>query len=154
MVRFSSKDLSPELRKRINAVINIEPVVKKVATDAIRLEVKPLSVNAAYRGRRFRSSEYQDFKKQMEMALKQNPIKIPNSKYLKIFFDFGLSNNAADWDGPIKTAQDCLFEHIGLNDKVIRAGEVVTTMVDVGNEYIWVRLEPYTPTDLRLAKVK
>lgn len=99
----------------------------------ITVKVKPLSVNAAYTGRRFATDELRAFRKELGYALK--PMKLPNPPY-EIHFVFGQSNEGADWDGGIKAAQDVIAKKYGFNDKLIRRGVVDIDIVEKGKEYI------------------
>jgi hypothetical protein len=97
-----------------------------------RIPVKPLSVNNAWKGRRFRSDEYKQFQKIVAFSLPK--ISIPEPPYA-IYFKFGFSNKASDWDNPIKPLQDCLAARYGFNDKLIRRAVVETEIVSKGSEY-------------------
>jgi len=69
--------------------------------------LKPVSVNRAWQGRRFKTKEYKDFEEQMLWTLK-GWRKRTNGNY-EIHFKFHLKNAAAsDLSNFIKTTEDCI----------------------------------------------
>ncbi len=100
----------------------------------IKVDIKPLSVNSAWQGRRFKSPAYTAFTKEVMFRLNKIKITLPEPPY-QIRFKFGFSSSASDWDNCIKPAQDCLATKYGFNDKLIRKGIVETELVKKGQEY-------------------
>ena len=99
----------------------------------VKIQIKPLSVNKCWMGRRFKTKDYKDYE---EIVLKALPkIKIPEGK-LHIKLEFGFSNKAADWDNPIKPFVDLLQKKYKFNDKVIYKASVTKKDVKKGKEYI------------------
>jgi len=98
-----------------------------------RINIKPISVNEAWKGRRFKTDKYKQYRRTLLWILPK--IKIPEPPYL-IHFKFGFSNTLADWDNPVKPTQDILSEKYGFNDRLIRKAIVETEIVPKGNEYI------------------
>lgn len=105
-----------------------------------QLNIKPLSVNAAYTGVRYRTDAYKMFDKLLTLSLR--PMIIPKGKLL-IRFEFGVSSMACDWDNNIKAAQDILAKKYGFNDKLIYKGIVEKFDVPKGKEFIRFSIEPY-----------
>lgn len=111
-----------------------------------KIPYKPISINEAYTGRRFKTDLYRAFCKGVTLMLK--PQSLPAPPY-KITLIFGQSNiEFADWDGPIKNFQDVLCKKLGINDRVIYKGEVEKVKVPKGEEFIMYSLENYTPRNL------
>lgn len=106
-----------------------------------KIYIKPLSVNDAWKGQRFKSDEYKDYDFALSFLLPKN-IVIPDGK-LTINFEWGLSNDAGDWDGPVKQAQDIISRRYGFNDKRIVRGVVEKVIVPKGDEYISFKIEKY-----------
>lgn len=98
----------------------------------IRLEVKPLSVNEAWQGKRFKTDAYKKYEKLVLFLLPK--IKIPDGP-LKISFTFGFSSSASDWDNPIKPLQDILQKKYGFNDKEVIEAVVKKVKVKKGKEF-------------------
>lgn len=97
-----------------------------------RISIKPLSVNDAWMGRRFKSKAYSAYEKLVLLTLK--PMTLPLPPY-EIYLKFGFSSSASDWDNCIKPLQDCLSKKYGFNDKLIKRGIVETEIVKKGFEY-------------------
>jgi hypothetical protein len=97
-----------------------------------KVNLKPLSINDAYKGRRFVTDEYKEYKIEVEKKLPK--LTIPPPPY-EIYFKFGFSSEASDWDNCIKTTQDCIAKFYNFNDKKIRRGVVETEIVPKGKEY-------------------
>lgn len=99
----------------------------------IRIDIKPLSVNEAWKGRRFKTDAYRVYQNTLLWLLPK--IEVPEPPY-EIHFKFGFSNSLADWDNPVKPTQDILSKKYGFNDKLIRKAIVETEIVKKGKEYV------------------
>ena len=97
------------------------------------IQIKPLSVNEAWQGRRFKTPKYTGYEK--ELLLKLKPLPLPEPPY-EISFTFGLSNINADWDNPVKPFQDILQKKYKFNDKDIMRAVVNKIIVPKGSEFI------------------
>ena len=98
-----------------------------------KIDVKPMSVNNAWQGKRFKTKEYDAYSK--EVLLKLKPMQIPSPPF-RVYYEFGLSNVLSDWDNPIKPIQDLLQKKFGFNDRDIFEAMVKKVKVDKGKEYI------------------
>lgn len=98
----------------------------------IRINIKPLSVNEAWQGRRFKTDKYIAYQKLVAYMLPK--IDIPNAPF-EVFYKFGFSSASSDWDNPIKPLQDILASHYKFNDKQIKKATITTEMVKKGLEY-------------------
>ena len=103
----------------------------------MRISIKPLSVNQAFQGKRFKTKKYKSFEK--ELLLKLPTIKVPEGK-LMLVATFGLSSKNADWDNPIKTFQDVLQKKYGFNDKNVYKAIIEKVDVKKGKEFIEFKL--------------
>lgn len=104
-----------------------------------RIELKPLSVNEAWKGRRFKTEDYKKYERNLLLMLPKK-LEIPEPPFL-ITFKFGFSSSASDWDNCIKTTQDVLAKKYKFNDKLIRKGIVETEIVPKGKEYLEFKIE-------------
>lgn len=104
-----------------------------------RINIKPISVNEAYRGRRFATKELKQYKKDLARLLPK--MEVPKGK-LMVRYTFGVSSKASDWDNLIKAFQDCLAEQYGFNDNRIYRGIVIKQDVPRGEEFIEWELSP------------
>ena len=100
----------------------------------IKLQIKPLSINEAYKGRRFRTSQYDTYIRQM-MFILPDSLAIPQSN-IKIFIEFGYSSHASDIDNGLKCFIDCLQKKYGFNDKLITELNVRKIKVEKPKEHI------------------
>jgi len=99
------------------------------------IQIKPLSINEAFKGRRFRSSKYDIF---IIRVLKMLPDKviIPDEKNIKLALEFGFSSSRSDIDNGIKTFVDCLVKKYGVDDRYIYELHVFKKVVEKGEEFI------------------
>jgi Holliday junction resolvase RusA-like endonuclease len=100
----------------------------------IKIEIKPLSVNQAWKGRRFKTDAYKAFEKLLLMSLPKN-IDVPSDR-LKIVFEFGFSSTLSDIDNPVKMTLDVLSKKYNFNDRKAYRLEVDKVDVKKGEEYI------------------
>lgn len=106
----------------------------------IKKQIKPLSVNDCWQGKRFKTKQYKNYEAELLLTLPNQ--KLPNPPY-SIYFEFGLSSALADWDNPVKPLQDILQKKYGFNDKEIVEARVIKKKVDKGEEYFLARLENF-----------
>jgi len=104
----------------------------------MKLNIKPLSVNQVWQGKRFKTPTYKAYENHVLLLLK--PLEIPQGR-LKLILTFGLSSKNADWDNPVKPFQDCLQKKYGFNDRNIYEAHVKKVDVKKGEEFIEFYLE-------------
>lgn len=105
-----------------------------------RLNIKPLSVNTAFTGVRYKTDEYKQYAKLVLLSLK--PMKIPDGK-LEIRYKFGLSNSGADLDNCVKQFQDLLCAKYNFNDNRIYRIIAEKEIVPKGQEFIEFSIIPF-----------
>jgi len=98
------------------------------------IQIKPLSVNEAFQGRRFKTDKYKQWIENSIIQLKSIPI--PESQKLKLIVVFGVSNSAADIDNPLKPLLDLIQKKYGINDNRFYKLEVTKEIVKKGKEFI------------------
>lgn len=103
------------------------------------LDIKPLSVNQCWQGRRFKTPSYKSFEREVLMIL-PNDYEIPKGK-LKITIKWGFSSSASDWDNPIKPFQDILQKKYDFNDNRVFEAVVTKEIVKKGKEFIEFEIE-------------
>jgi len=103
-----------------------------------KIDIKPLSVNQAWKGRRFKTNLYKQYEHDLFFLLPK--IKVPKGK-IKVYYEFGLSSKNADGDNCIKQFQDIIASKYQFNDKQIYKWEVVKVDVKKGEEYIKFNLQ-------------
>jgi Holliday junction resolvase RusA-like endonuclease len=99
------------------------------------INIKPLSINEAFKGRRFRSDKYNLF---IKNCLSQLPVLIiiPDKLNIKLAIEFGFSSSRSDIDNCCKTFIDCLVKKYGVDDRYIYELHVFKKVVKKGDEYI------------------
>lgn len=111
----------------------------------MKINIKPLSVNQAWQGRRFKTDKYKSYEKELLYLL-------PNRKNfgcldgnLRIDIKFGFSSKSSDIDNPVKPLLDILQKKYKFNDSQIYELHVKKTVVDKGDEFIEFNLESAEP---------
>ena len=99
----------------------------------MKIEIKPLSVNQAWAGRRFKSPIYKKYERDLLLLL---PARFYSNKKLSIKIDFGFSSTASDIDNPLKPFLDILQKKYKIDDKHIYELRVSTTIVKNGFDYV------------------
>lgn len=103
------------------------------------IQIKPLSVNLAWQGKRFKTQKYKDWIEDAIIQLKA--ITPPNTKRLKLIVNFGVSNSAADIDNPLKPLLDLIQRKYQINDNRFYKLEVTKEITKKGSEYIKFTIE-------------
>jgi len=106
----------------------------------MKLNIKPLSVNKAWRGRRFKTPEYEAWREQMGWILKNHANQKIQWCNLKI--DFHIKNyGASDVDNMIKSTLDALVEaKVIEDDRYVKS--ITATKHRAKEEYICITIEP------------
>jgi Holliday junction resolvase RusA-like endonuclease len=97
------------------------------------VNIKPLSVNEAWQGKRYKTNKYNDYIDKMMLILPK--IEVENTK-LFLYVEFGFSSKASDIDNALKTFIDCLVKKYKVDDRNIYRLIVEKVIVKKGNEYI------------------
>lgn len=106
-----------------------------------KLDIKPLSVNEAWKGRRYKTDKYTAFQEEMLWIL-PNDLKLPKAPYY-LSLTFGFSSSLSDIDNPIKMTLDSLQERYGFNDRDVKQLMVTKELTPKGQEYIEFELTSY-----------
>lgn len=99
----------------------------------VQIHIKPLSVNDAWQGKRFKTPAYKAYEQEVMLRLPRD-YKVPAEGDLEACYEFGL-NTLADWDNPIKPLQDILQKKYGFDDRRIVKATVVKNTVKKGDGY-------------------
>lgn len=100
-----------------------------------KTNVKPLSVNEAWQGRRFKSKKYTEYEKYMLSVLPNTKVSWADIK-IELTLYVGFSNVAADLDNAVKPLVDILQKKYKFNDKNIYRLVVEKQIVKKGKEFI------------------
>jgi len=99
------------------------------------LQIKPLSVNECFKGKRYRTIKYDVFIRNCLLMLPKT-ILIPDQNNIKLAIEFGFSSKASDIDNCCKSFIDCLVKKYKVDDRYIQELHVFKSIVKKGEEYI------------------
>jgi len=108
----------------------------------IRIDQKPLSINEAWQGKRFKTSKYKRYERDLLLQL---PKKITIPKMISIHFHFGFSNKLSDIDNPVKPLLDILQKKYGFNDSQVYELQVTKTITEKGKDFIRIWIDSVIP---------
>lgn len=108
-----------------------------------KLPIKALSLNMAYRGRRFATDELEAYKQEIGLLAPNLPQIQPSTSKLQVKYEFGVSSKACDVDNLVKCVNDALAEKYRYNDNRIYKLEVSKVDVPKGQEYICFEIKKY-----------
>jgi Holliday junction resolvase RusA-like endonuclease len=111
-----------------------------IVAETHTIPIKPMSVNQAWQGKRYKTPEYKRYEATIIQLLPCGYI--PTCK-LKMTIEAGFSNSNSDIDNVIKPFLDILQKKYGFNDRQVY--EIVARKLTVkrGQEYIKWRLEKH-----------
>jgi Holliday junction resolvase RusA-like endonuclease len=98
-----------------------------------KLNIKPMSVNLAWAGKRFKTPAYKRYESDMLLLLPK--LKIIEPPY-RVDIIVGFSNKASDLDNICKPFLDILQKKYGINDKHIEILHIEKQIVSKNNEFI------------------
>jgi Holliday junction resolvase RusA-like endonuclease len=108
-----------------------------------KINEKPLSVNQAWQGKRFKTPAYKDYEK--SMLLQMPPKNIEPNQMLRVEFFFGFSNKASDLDNPVKLLLDLAQKKYGFNDSNVFELNVRKCIVKKGEEFLQIGIYQLLP---------
>lgn len=102
-----------------------------------KIDIKPLSVNRAYQGRRFSTQDHKAFVAKVWYHLKRLKPTKPLKGEKAAHYQWGFSSKSSDTDNPTKVFQDILADFWGMkDDKDIGFIILERKMVRKGKEFI------------------
>lgn len=105
-----------------------------------KIEIKPLSVNEAFRGKRFKTPAYSKFEKSCLWLLPK--MEIPKGK-LEIILHYGFSSKGSDVSNPTKLVEDILSKKYRFNDNLVYKITLTKEIVPKGKEFFSFEILPY-----------
>jgi Holliday junction resolvase RusA-like endonuclease len=106
----------------------------------MRVDIKPLSVNRAWQGKRYKTDAYKRYERDLMLILPS--LHVPKGK-LELHLTFGFSSKNSDFDNPVKPFVDCLQKKYGFNDKLIKRSVIEVEEVKKGGEYVEFEIKEY-----------
>jgi Holliday junction resolvase RusA-like endonuclease len=99
-----------------------------------RINEKPLSVNEAWKGARFKTQAYKDYEKSIMIRMPKKSI--DKKVIIRVEFFFGFSSVASDLDNPVKLLLDIAQKKFGFDDKQVFEMNIRKCIVKKGEEFI------------------
>lgn len=106
----------------------------KTMNTAYAIKIKPLSVNQAWQGRRYKTPAYRDYEKTLLLLLPP-AVTVPDGR-LHLNVVVGYSNKQADIDNFLKPFVDILQKKYGFNDNRVYRLTVDKQITNKGAEFI------------------
>jgi len=107
----------------------------------MKIQIKPVSINVCWQGKRFKTKAYTAYEKEMSYLLPPK-LAIPKVK-ITMRITFGLSSKNADIDNCVKPLLDILQKKYDFNDKKIYKLLIDKEDVKKGEEYISFKIKKY-----------
>jgi Holliday junction resolvase RusA-like endonuclease len=107
----------------------------------MKVNIKPLSVNQAWKGKRYKTEKYKNYETTLMYVLPKD-VFIPSGE-INLTLIFGQSSPLADFDNPVKLFVDCLQKKYGFNDRKIKRCVIEVKKVKKGEEFIDFEMVPY-----------
>ena len=101
--------------------------------EPFKVNIRPLSVNEGYTGRRWKTEEHRVWHRSVLFLLPK--MVMPPPPY-EVYLKFGFSSKTSDFDNCVKFFIDCLSDKHKFNDKLIRRAVIDVDIVPKGKEYI------------------
>lgn len=106
----------------------------------VKIDIKSLSVNDAWAGRRFKTPAYKQYIKDLGNLLP--PLKLPEPPY-EIYLEWGFSSKGSDVGNPEKPTVDIIAKKYNFNDNLIYREVIEKRIVPKGQEYIKFEITHY-----------
>ncbi len=104
----------------------------------VEIHIKPLSVNEAWEGMRFKTNKYTRYENNVLLLLPK--IKLPKPPY-KVYITYGFSSKGSDIDNPTKMFLDILQKKYNFNDSLIYELILKKTIVSKKSEFVKFSIE-------------
>jgi len=108
----------------------------------MRIQIKALSANSGWQGRRFKNKNYKDYEREVLYLLPKRLMDMPTGK-LELNLIIGLSSRNADIDNCEKFFTDLLCLKYGFDDKWIYRLVIEREDVKKGQEFIDFLIKKY-----------
>ena len=125
-----------------------------VAMSPVRLNLKPVSTNEMYGGKKFKSKKARQFESDAAILLARNARQriLPNGD-LTIHFRFGTTRQK-DLSNNVKLLEDIIARHYGIDDRRFCGQTAVRVPVKKGEEFIIFQIAPFSHNDFPLLLVR
>ena len=108
----------------------------------IQIQIKPLSVNEAWQGKRYKTVAYKNYEKNLMLLL---PSKIIIPDLIRLDITYWFSNSQSDVDNPTKLLIDILQKKYKFNDSKVYEIHLYKKLTKKGSERIEVIISGCLP---------
>ncbi len=111
-----------------------------------KISIKPLSVNDAWKGQRFKTEKHKWYETQLMFLLSSSDEfrDLKKEEKLAVELYFGFSSHSSDWDNGIKQLMDVISKKYGFNDNKVFKGLIEKEIVKKGDEYVSFKVYRYS----------
>ena len=103
----------------------------------VRIDIKPLSVNQAWQGKRFKTKTYIKYRNDLMHLLPVDLCRnFTKNDKLELSIEWGFSSMRSDVDNPAKCFIDALQDKYAFNDSQIYKLNLTKEIVKKGQEYV------------------
>ena len=110
-----------------------------------KLNTKPLSVNNAWKGKRYKTDQYKAYERLVLLSLPKLREELP--EMIRLEYHFGFSSRNSDVDNPVKLITDILQRKFSFNDSRVWEITARKSIVKKGEEFICIGIHSYLPFD-------
>lgn len=103
------------------------------------VQIKPLSINKAFQGRRFKTVEHKAYEQELLLKLPYHKIKDNTPFFLKV--EAGLSSKNSDLSNVLKLLEDILCKKYNIDDRFTYKIYMEKKIVQKGEEYLKIEIE-------------
>ena len=107
------------------------------------IKTKPLSVNNAWKGKRYKTDQYKAYERLVLLSLPKLKEELP--EMMRLEFCFGFSSRNSDVDNPVKLIIDIMQKSYNFNDSRVWEITARKVIVKKGDEFISIGIHSYLP---------
>lgn len=109
--------------------------------EGIKIQIKPLTVNQVWQGRRFKTKTYKQYEELLLLILPE--IDFDFEQKIELIIEAGFSNKCSDLDNILKPLEDVFQKKYNFNDRNIYRIIAEKKIVPKGKEYFYFNFKPY-----------
>jgi Holliday junction resolvase RusA-like endonuclease len=117
---------------------------------AMRIDIKPLSANESWQGRKTKTKKYREFERVCLLLLPPNNKQFIPEGDLHIDLVFGVSNLGFDLDNGVKPFLDILQKKYKFNDNRIMSATISKSKTKKGEEWVGFFISPHSDPAVNL----
>ena len=121
--------------------VNLPNRINSIIYFNMRINLKPLSVNGAWQGKRFKTPAYKKYEADMLILLPNKAFSFTSKAKISVRYTFGFSNSSSDLANPEKLVTDILVKKYGFDDRQIYEMHLSKVIVKKGFEFIDIQIE-------------